>query len=153
MAQDMVLFTMRIPQWVKRGLENVADRDHRSTASLVTMIVQRWLDGEPPYKPDFDHTALARRQDDILRSDLRPIPGRPRWKRNPAINTKGVQPVLGPLVCDKDRVALDDIFNLTSLEQSPGMIAMIREFFIEIDWREYQDENGKKVFAKLRYSG
>lgn len=137
-----VLFNMRIDRELKARLDEAATRDHRSTASLLNVVLSSWIEGRD-YQPSFNQAAI---KPPSGRETLRRAPGRPRHSKRPRVHTGNLKPAALPFLEGRERVTIDQIIEGTAIDDQPGIRIVLRELLIELGWTEYQDTHENRVW-------
>ena len=146
MAEQMVMFSMRMPLELKIQLDRAARLDQRSTASLLQVIARAWL-SQKPYTPSFD-LSNDTAEIDQLRGELRAVPGRPRIAPNPRLNVEHAREQVLASIAGKDRVTLADVVEASNGIPSPTPMVLVREVLFREGWREYRNSLDERVWVK-----
>lgn len=130
---NTVVFTMKIDAELKSRIEAAAARDRRSTASLIAVVMDRWLEGNG-YELDPDSIKAQ------------PLPGRPRVSRDQDKTTHHLSPAIVPWLDERETVTIDEVLEgplKSSREKAqPALVASIKGFFHEFGWRETYIRSG-----------
>lgn len=144
-------FNMRLDTELKRKLDEAALLDRRSTAALVTIILDSWLDGKL-YPTAFDATKIGG-ADTAQR--LRPPPGRPRTRKRSGANTTAFIGKASRWLADRTEATASDLIDgaFPTERDNPnvghGLPVIIREVFLDLGWIERVNLQGERVWIKL----
>lgn len=148
MAEETVMFSLRMPRNLKARLDGAARLDRRSTASLLQVIAQAWLD-RGVYQPTYDPALSATGPQLEEVSDLRPAPGRPRTAANPRIDVYHIRPTIVRMIGGKERLSDPDVIGMANALSAPNAMQLVREVLFREGWREYRNRDNEPVWTKL----
>lgn len=150
---DTTPLSIRIRTDLKDRIEAAAVADGRTTSSLVSIILQRWLDAND-YRPDFDRAQVAAAAGP---SKLRRVQGRPRVAK-PTDGMHHLAPAIVPWIEERERVTLDDVLEFP-LKCAPGeasgaLQSSVKNLLVELGFEEFMElqDTGEEISVWIRAS-
>lgn len=145
-------FNMRLDTELKRKLDEAALLDRRSTAQLITVILDHWLSGRH-YPTAYDPSSIG---GETIAERLRPPPGRPRSKRPPSTwLERSVSDDQRAWIAARDEVTIDDLLSgpFAKAAANPNVAhilpKLLRELLDHMGLVERVNHAGNRVWIRL----